>query len=198
VWSHRECIERRDIGFGSCGENADRLRSVSCTQQIRITDLSTGTSHLLRGHTKPVRVLQVSSDRSRLASLDGDSSIWLWDPRTGMGRRLGGDDTRFRDTLAFSAGGTRLASISTEGTIWLWDTSLGVVRRILPGVERVGSRSTPARQAAAGSRGPRQLDDIAAVQLGDAQRATAAFGLARALDPHRPGSPRARARRRRR
>jgi WD40 repeat protein/serine/threonine protein kinase len=103
---------------------------------IRITDLSTGTSRLLRGHTRPVRVLQVSSDGSRLASLDVDSSIWLWDPRTAMGRRLGGDDTRFRDTLAFSAGGTRLASISTEGTIWLWDTSLGVVRRILPGVER--------------------------------------------------------------
>ena len=102
---------------------------------IRLTEVATGASLLLRGHTKRIQALVFSPDGHQLASGGDDRAVWLWDVDGGTGRSLGMHEHRVTN-LVFSPDGTRLASSSVEETkIWLWDTALGCERRILPVAE---------------------------------------------------------------
>jgi len=75
----------------------------------------------------PARVFSVafSPDGTRIASGSVDTTVRLWDTRTGqpIGQPLHHDDTV--TSVAFSPDGTRLASGSWDKTVRLWDTRTG-------------------------------------------------------------------------
>ncbi len=79
----------------------------------------------LEGNGWPVRGVSFSPDGQTLASGSGDSTIRLWDVRTGRElQRLKGH-RNWINNVSFSPDGQTLASSSNDDTIRLWDVRTG-------------------------------------------------------------------------
>ncbi|WP_197446574.1 WD40 repeat domain-containing serine/threonine protein kinase [Tautonia plasticadhaerens] len=105
-----------------------RLASVGgvpmSTGEVRIWDLATGQSLVLRGHTDLVFGLASSPDGRRLATGSWDRTVKLWDTRTGEEVFTLVGHTAGVTSVAFSPDGGRLASGSIDRTLRIWETRL--------------------------------------------------------------------------
>lgn len=90
---------------------------------VRIWDLATGRSLVLRGHTDLVYGLASSPDGRRLATGSWDRTIKLWDTSTGEEVFSLVGHTSGVISVAFSPDGNSLASGSIDRTLRIWETS---------------------------------------------------------------------------
>jgi WD40 repeat protein len=72
---------------------------------------------LLRGHTSNVRSLAFSPDGTLLASGSDDTSVRLWDARTGEAVRVQEDHTRTVQVVTFTPNGRRLFSCGDDSRL---------------------------------------------------------------------------------
>jgi WD40 repeat protein len=81
---------------------------------------------ILAGHTRWVRSVAFSPDGAWIASGSHDTTIRLWDAKTGtaIGKPLRGHNNWVR-SIAFSPDGARIVSGSIDRTIQLWDAKTG-------------------------------------------------------------------------
>jgi WD40 repeat protein len=95
---------------------------------VRLFTVSDGAplGKRMSGHTKPVVSLSFNAAGSRLASVDDDKNVLLWDVATGrqVGPPLPGAEA------AFTPDGRRLVAIGVDGLLRVWDATSG---------ERIGS-----------------------------------------------------------
>src|SRR5207248_1566890 len=87
----------------------------------------------LKGHQGSVMAVAFSPDGTILASSSRDTTIKLWDARTGKLERTLTDHTRVVFDVTFSPKGDLLASGSWDKTIKLRDARTGKVIRTLEG-----------------------------------------------------------------
>ncbi len=136
------------IAFSPDGQT---LASGSYDQTVKLWDIHTGECHqTFLGHSNwvwsvafgplPLTLLTKGGEGGSLASGSGDSSIKLWDIRTGQCRcTLEGHTSRVW-SVAFSPipltkgdEGGMLASASSDQTVKLWDVQTGACRHTLQG-----------------------------------------------------------------
>jgi serine/threonine protein kinase/tetratricopeptide (TPR) repeat protein len=84
-----------------------------------------GTPLTLRGHTGEVHSVSYSPDGSRIASASDDSTVKVWDARTGAEVLSLPGHTRKVLSVCYSPDGTRLASASDDKTVKVWDARTG-------------------------------------------------------------------------
>lgn len=115
-----------------------QLTSGSYDRTIRIWDLFTGTSQVLKGYTDDVACLAVLPEVTKmdfrhsnvgtviggLASGSFDKTIRIWDLSTGKNQVLTGHIDRITSLAVLP--NSRLASGSYDGTIRIWDLSTGM------------------------------------------------------------------------
>ncbi len=87
----------------------------------------------LEGHTAEVRGALFSPHGELLASYSDDSTVRLWDVKTGAARGILDGHTDVVCTAAFSPDGQLLASGSYDSTVTLWDVKAGATYLILEG-----------------------------------------------------------------
>lgn len=85
------------------------------------------------GHSKGVDAVAVSPDGKLVASGGVDSTIVLWEVRTGKALRTLTGHSSGVTSVAFSPDGRRLVSGSWDGTVRLWEVETGAVVRTLAG-----------------------------------------------------------------
>jgi eukaryotic-like serine/threonine-protein kinase len=85
------------------------------------------------GHGARVTAVTFSGKGPRLATADAHGEIWLWEPGTAQGRRLGTHGTKVWQ-LAFSPRDGSLASAGDNGEVRLWNVATGAFRS-LPGLK---------------------------------------------------------------
>ena len=78
---------------------------------------------ILTGHANRVSVVVFSPDGRRLASVDEEGEIRLWDVGTGQTFAILAIGTQGSPALAFSPDGTLLAIGTEAGTVQLWDVA---------------------------------------------------------------------------
>jgi WD40 repeat protein len=91
-----------------------------------------GSLCTLHGHRGRVNSVAFAADGQVLASAN-DTTIKLWDARTGQELRTLRGHTGWVRSVAFAADGHVLASASDDGTVKLWDARTGQELRTLPG-----------------------------------------------------------------
>jgi WD40 repeat protein/serine/threonine protein kinase len=132
------------------------LATASHDKTLRLLSISTGEIRVLEGHTDEVWQVAFSGNEQNflMASASKDTTIRLWDPKTGRAaRELQGHTSGVRGTT-FSPDGTRLASCSWDDTARIWDTTTGAATIFAMGSKCVGGIAfSPdgARFATAGS-----------------------------------------------
>ena len=84
----------------------------------------------LKGHTDAVYALAFAPDGSFLVTGSFDTTVRLWDPKTGQQQKVLSGHTTGVAALALSADGSQLASAgkSRDNTILLWDLKAGKSR----------------------------------------------------------------------
>lgn len=80
---------------------------------------------VLTGHTAEVRRVGVSADGKRLLTSSDDTTLRLWDTRTGKQLRVFEGNTGSIRSAALSRDGKRVLSGSDDGTVRLWDATTG-------------------------------------------------------------------------
>lgn len=88
---------------------------------------------VLRGHSNSVQTAVFSADATRLASASYDTTVRLWDGRTGGHIATLAEHSHAVRSTALSSNGSRLASASEDGTVRLWDGRTGGCIGILEG-----------------------------------------------------------------
>ena len=82
------------------------------------------------GHSASVLSIAFSSDGSRIASGSFDTTIRIWDAKSGKEFRKLEGHSDLVWSVAFSPDGSRIASGSSDKTICIWDTKSGEVRKL--------------------------------------------------------------------
>lgn len=98
--------------------------------EIRVWNLQTGGSRVLKGDWKGATSISFSPDGSTIAAADSDlshPSIRLWDIESASTRVLG-SSTRQITSIAFLPDGKRVASGSWDETVRLWNVQTGEAR----------------------------------------------------------------------
>jgi len=91
--------------------------------------------HCLPGHNDSVTSLALSPDGKTLASGSNDSTVKLWDVRSGQLQLTLKGHQGFIKTVRFSPDGITLASGSADAAIKLWDPATGDLKTTLTGHE---------------------------------------------------------------
>lgn len=106
-----------------------KMVAVTQGQGVRLFDLETGKElRTLADEGVNYRVVAFSRDGTLATTTEGGKTIQLWDPATGLKKRLLRGHEKLVDRLAFSANGKRLVSSSSGDTgyqIRVWDVSSG-------------------------------------------------------------------------
>lgn len=87
------------------------------------------------GHTAPVMALAGSPDGQWLASGSVDSTVAIWDLKSGRQLRILTGHTGIVSAVAFSPDGRILASGSYDHTVRLWDTTTGALLKTIPAAD---------------------------------------------------------------
>jgi WD40 repeat protein/serine/threonine protein kinase len=112
-----------EVFSASFSSDSRQLASCGFDRTIRVWQIDSGASQVLRGYTDDIFALAFHPDGTRLASAGRDRAIWLWDlERREEVARLQGHTSYVR-SLAFSPDGTTLVSGSGDRTVRLWDTA---------------------------------------------------------------------------
>ncbi len=129
--------EVRGVAFSPDGE---RLVTGGMDHALHFWDLKTGQSQRVDASGTGVVELLFTPDGKHLASRGlKDTSVMLWDARTGKPRAtLRGHQGQILD-IALSPDGTRLASTSTDQTVRLWDLESGESRVLRGHTGQVGT-----------------------------------------------------------
>src|SRR5947199_224413 len=101
---------------------------VACLSLMATSPLSAQQPKLrdtLKGHTAAVLSVAYSPDGKTLASASQDTTIRLWDVKTGKERDTLKGHTAGVFSVAYSPAGEALASGSQDHTIKLWDVQMG-------------------------------------------------------------------------
>jgi WD40 repeat protein/Leucine-rich repeat (LRR) protein len=113
--------------FSLVADGKDRGR------RILIHDAATGKElFTLQGHAGQVSSVAFSPDGKRLASVNGEPGVRVWDVSTGKSERVLPNDRGFY-SVAFSPDGKRIAAGEGGGTVVLYDSNTGEKLRTLPG-----------------------------------------------------------------
>ncbi|MEM6402860.1 MAG: WD40 repeat domain-containing protein, partial [Cyanobacteria bacterium P01_D01_bin.116] len=98
---------------------------------IRLWDIVTGESRILRGHSNWVWSLAFSPDGKIIASGSFDNSIKLWDVTNGKCQQTLVGHHREVYGISWNHNNTLLTSSSGDGTIKIWDTNTGTCLKTL-------------------------------------------------------------------
>jgi WD40 repeat protein len=115
---------------------ADHLAAVSALDQVGpayqrnweyryLRRQAEGAPLTLRGHSGTVYSVCYSPDGSRLASAFWDTTVKVWDARSGALLATLGGHTNVVTAVCYSPDGSRLASASDDGTVKVWDARSG-------------------------------------------------------------------------
>ncbi|HEU4714902.1 MAG TPA: WD40 repeat domain-containing protein [Pyrinomonadaceae bacterium] len=98
--------------------------------EIRVWNLQTGSSRVLKGEWKGPTSIAFSPDGSTIVAADSDltnAAIRLWDIESGTARVLG-SSTRQITAVGFLSDGKRIATGSWDETVRLWNIQTGESR----------------------------------------------------------------------
>jgi eukaryotic-like serine/threonine-protein kinase len=112
------------------GPGRDELRGF---EWYYLRRLCQGDRSVLRGHTKRVNAVAVSSDHKLLASVSDDHTAIVWEADSGkLVRTLHGHSGPVT-AVAFAPTGDRLATASWDKSVIIWDLAAGTPLRTLAG-----------------------------------------------------------------
>ncbi|MFD8724489.1 NB-ARC domain-containing protein [Streptomyces sp. NPDC059629] len=105
-----------------------RLAVATSSRELRVVRLDetgrpTGTVGAWEGHLDSVTAVAWSPDSRHLATGGYGGHVLLWDPATGLPRRLLEGDGSAVSSVALSRNGDRLVAVTVEGSAFLWDTA---------------------------------------------------------------------------
>jgi WD40 repeat protein/serine/threonine protein kinase len=99
--------------------------ALACADRtVKVWNLSSWESLVLRGATENISGIVYSGDGTRLACL-GPNSVRVWDLTTGQEALTLSRPVSAFDTIAFSPDGKRLATVGTRQPVVVWDTATG-------------------------------------------------------------------------
>jgi WD40 repeat protein/serine/threonine protein kinase len=99
--------------------------ALACADRtVKVWNLSSWQSRILRGATDAVSSIVYSSDGTRLAGL-GPKAVHVWDLTTGQEARTLRLPVLAFEAMAFSADGKQLATAGTHQPVAVWDTTTG-------------------------------------------------------------------------
>jgi WD40 repeat protein len=113
---------RAPDGFGERPEDPDGPLDLHCRL------LAT-----LRGHRSEVTCVDFSPDGAQIASGSRDTTLLLWDAKTGKRLKTMQGHRGAVEAVAFSPDGRQLVSASQDRTVRLWDAAAGQPLRVLAG-----------------------------------------------------------------
>jgi len=115
-----------------------RIASVDTSRKLQLWDISNGASSQRSGsHSQGVNMVQCSPKGDLIATCSLDTTIRLWDPKTGVCNGTLSGHKKSVTSIAFSPlkspQGNHVASGSADKTVRLWDLETGACRRVFSG-----------------------------------------------------------------
>ena len=86
-----------------------------------------GTEHVLIGHTDEITGAAWSPDGAWVATISADTTVRIWDGKTGQISRTLFDHEDVVDSVAWSPDGLRLVTASRDGTVNIWNVGESVL-----------------------------------------------------------------------